>query len=143
MKKIALIIISILFLSGLFYRQGVSKYDEVYRQNIVGYWVNSNDMPYAIVVFLTDGIGKVLVYESINSKNLKAKIETKWWIQNGRLFSEIIKMIPLQQGLYEGYIFENQIIEINDKEMILIDEYGLEKINYRNEDTNFDQLWSE
>lgn len=50
---------------------------------------------------------------------------------------------PLQPGLYEGHIIEDYIVEINEKEMVLINDNGLEEINFRIEDTNFDQLWEE
>jgi len=172
MKKIVLVIILIFLFSGLAYgkeapNEGINKashkkgslttesnvkdddlsdkaeHDEEYRQSIVGYWVGSNETPYATGVFKADGINRVIIYESINSKNLIARIEANWWIKNGRLFSKLTKMDTPQPDLIRWHVMEDQIVEINDKRMVLIDEYGREEINYRNEDTHFDQLWSE
>ncbi len=53
-------------------------------------------------------------------------MEGKWWIENGRLFNELTEMNPPLPNFDIEEISIDQIVEIKEKEMILIDERGMQ-----------------
>ena len=107
--------------------------DKTYNRNIVGQWAEGKS-PYNVFAFSEGGAYKSWTWSTDEKLNLIITIKGKWWIKDGKLFTEMIEMEPQLPNFTPSTVAIEEIKQIDENKMITVDADGLENISTKVDD---------